>query len=128
MSDRLRAEDELERLLPGHPPEVRELARDAAAAILDATPGLLVRAAPGWHSLNVRHPQAGHVCAIFPFDDRVDIAFEEGHRLSDPWGALEEGTSSSRRVRYVRLRPGDRVDPAMLSALVEESIVLRLSR
>ncbi len=122
-------EDAVEELLSAHPEDVRELAVEVIEAVRAAMPDAAMAVARGWHSVNFRHPSAGYVCGVFPYDDRVDVAFEAGHRLSDPTGVLEVGATSGKRVRYVRYRTGDDVDAAVLDALVQESIaVLSIGR
>ncbi|WP_210479143.1 DUF1801 domain-containing protein [Naasia sp. SYSU D00948] len=120
-------EDDIEELLSGHPEEVRRLAAAVIAALRESVPEAIVKVAPGWHSVNFRHPVAGYLCGVFPGNDRVDVALEAGVLLSDPEGRLEPGATGSKRVRYLRFRPGDRVDPAVLDTLVQESIAI-LSR
>jgi len=117
-------EDAIEELLSPHPEDVRELAVEVIEAVRAAMPDASITVARGWHSVNFRHPSAGYVCGVFPYDDRVDVAFEAGHRLSDPKGVLEMGASSGKRVRYVRYRLGDDVDGSVLDAFVQESIAL----
>lgn len=50
------------------------------------------------------------------FKRHVDVGFFNGATLADPRGLLE---GSGRRMRHVKLRPGEEVDAAALGALVE---------
>ena len=117
-------EDSIEQLLAEHPEEVRRVAREAVDAVQASMPEAVTTVARGWHSVNFRHPTAGYVCGVFPFQDRVDVAFEAGSRLTDPEGLLQPGSTSAKRVRYVRYRPGDDVDREVLDAFVQDSIAL----
>ncbi len=117
-------EDDIDQLLSAHPEPIQELSREIVAAIQASVPDATVKVARGWHSLNFRHPRAGYVCGVFPHDDRVEVAFEAGALLSDPTAVLEAGSTSGKRVRYVRYRPGDAVEPAILDAFVQESVAL----
>ncbi len=117
-------DEDVDELLSAHPEGVRRLALEVLDSLRAAMPDASVAVARGWHSVNFRHPSAGYVCGVFPYAERVDIAFEEGHRLSDPRGILKPGSTSAKRVRYVRYRPGEEVDSAALDAFVQESIAL----
>lgn len=50
------------------------------------------------------------------FTARAAVGFFHGSRLPDRFGWLE---GSGRRMRHVKLRPGDPIDGAALAALIE---------
>jgi hypothetical protein len=107
----------LEDLLDSHPAPIRALALDLRALVLETLPGLQEKVYPGWHALGFRDPEAGYLCAIFPFDDRVQLVFEHGARLPDTRGLLE-GTSL-KQVRYITTVPdGSRDAEGMAELLV----------
>jgi hypothetical protein len=65
----------------------------------------------GWHSINYRDPDAGFVCALFPMADHVQLVFERGAALPDPYRRL---TGTGRQVRALEFTTGSDVDPAMV--------------
>jgi hypothetical protein len=100
-----------------------------ALAVLDAieqlAPDLRRKVLPGWRAVGFSHPSSGFICAVFPYADRVDIAFEAGTRLDDPWGVLRDGKTSSKRVRYWGLAPGEAFDTEVLESFLEQSVLLK---
>lgn len=87
----------------GHGPEIGRLVRALQSLIEGTIPELTSKENPGWHAITYRHPDAGYVAGVFPFDDRVDLVFERGAELRDPDGLLEG--DHLKQVRYVRLEP-----------------------
>lgn len=77
----------------------------------------------GWRSVNFRHVVAGHVCAVFPYEDRVAMYFEHGRLLEDPEGLLEGG--NLKKGRFLRLRPGAAFPEQSIALLVAEAIAVR---
>ena len=116
-------------LLADHPDDVVDIAQRLRGVLLEALPDLVERARPGWHSINYAHADAGFVCALFPYADRVDLVFEHGARLPDPDGRL---IGTTRQVRTLRVAPGTDVEPELvvefLDAAVEVGTGLRARR
>lgn len=112
----------LDLLLDGLPDPVGQLCR-AVVALVAGTKGLVGTVKPGWRSINFRHERAGHVCAVFPYADRVSIYFEHGRLLEDPEGLLEGETLKKGRVMH--LYPAAPVPEAGLALLLAEAIALR---
>lgn len=111
----------LEALLGPLPDEVGTIAR-AIVAQLARTPGLIGAVKPGWRSVNFRHARAGHVCAVFPYQDTVAVYFENGRLLDDPEGLLEG--AELKKGRVLRLRPGAAIPEAAIAVFVAEAIAL----
>ena len=76
----------------------------------------------GWRSVNFRHAQAGHVCAVFPYADRVALYFEHGRLLDDPEGVLMG--DDLKKGRFIRLRPGEPIPQTAIGLLLVEAIAL----
>jgi hypothetical protein len=116
-------------LLADHPDAVVRTAQRLREVLLDAHPDLTERARPGWHSVNYAHPEAGFVCALFPYADRVDLVFERGALLPDPDGRL---TGDTKQVRTLRLAAGAEpvadVVVELLDSAVEVGAGLRARR
>lgn len=110
----------VDEILAGKGPEIEALAHEVRDAILGAAPQLEERALPGWQAVSFRSPERGFVCALFPYADRVRIAFEHGVDLIDPDGRLEKGSTSSKRVRYLSFRPGQAVDADLVDFFVNQ--------
>jgi len=111
----------LDALLAPLPGDIADLAR-ALVDTVGTYPGLAGKVMPGWRSVNFRHRQAGHVCAVFPYADRVSLYFEHGRMLSDPEGLLQgEGL---KKGRFLRLYPGDAVPDMAVGLFIGEAIAL----
>lgn len=105
---------------PFEPPVVELTAR--LVALIAAHPGMSGKVMPGWRSVNFRHGEAGHVCAVFPHADRVSVYFEQGRLLGHGEGLLEgEGL---KKGRYLRLAPGDEIPLDRIGLLLSEAIAL----
>lgn len=111
----------LDDLLAPLPEEIGSLARELVA-LVGGMPGLTGKVMPGWRSVNFRHAKAGHVCAVFPHEDRVSIYFEHGRVLSDPEGVLMG--DELKKGRFLRLYPGKESPEATIYVLVSEAIAL----
>ncbi|MGB3337733.1 MAG: hypothetical protein WBA73_11185 [Devosia sp.] len=91
-------------------------------ALVAAHPGLSGKVMSGWRSVNFRHADAGHVCSVFPQEDRVSLYFEHGRLLEHGEGLLEgEGL---KKGRYLRLMPGDDIPVDPIGILLSEAIAL----
>jgi hypothetical protein len=113
---------ELDQLLSGLPAEIGWLCRQLVD-LIGGNLSLVASVKMGWKSVNFRHARAGHVCAIFPYPDRVSIYFEHGRLLEDPDGLLMG--DGLKKGRFLRLYPGEPVPEAAIALLVAEAIALR---
>jgi hypothetical protein len=111
----------LDALLAPLPPKIQLLARDLVGQVA-GYPGLSGKVMRGWRSVNFRHKQAGHVCAVFPYADRVSLYFEHGRMLDDPEGLLQG--EDLKKGRFLRLYPGDAVPEAAVGLFIAEAIAL----
>ena len=91
-------EADAEAVLDGHTPEVYGLAQWLRRAVKSADHGLGERVYKGRHGFGYHHPDAGYVCAVFPREDDVLLAFEHGVDLADPEVRLAAG---GKQVRYL---------------------------
>jgi len=115
-------EPDLDRLLDSIPAPVAALARKLVRSLLQMQPDLSPKVQFGWRSVNFRHPEAGFVCAVFPYEDRVSLVFEHGRQLSDASGLLQgEGT----QVRFIPFQPGDAIPFDEIALLLAEAVALR---
>lgn len=103
------------------PPAVAELTA-RLVALVAAHPGLSGKVMRGWKSVNFRHAKAGHVCAVFPHEDRVSLYFEHGNLLEHGDGLLLG--DGLKRGRYLRLFPGDDLPVDRIGILISEAIAL----
>lgn len=97
-------------LLAAYPPEIRQLANRVRELLHKAVPTLTERALPGWKAIGFRDPQAGHVCAIFPFERDVQLYIEHGASLPDPDGLMQRSMKRGsvivfRTSKDIRARP-----------------------
>lgn len=112
---------QLTELLAPMPGPVADLAT-RLVGLVAARPGLSGKVMMGWKSVNFRHPDAGHVCSVFPYTDRVSLYFENGRLLEDAEGLLLG--SKLKKGRYIRLYPGDDIPIDAISILLSEAIAL----
>lgn len=115
------AMDGLDRLLEPLPEAIGDLCR-SVVSLLATTPGLDGSVKFGWRSVNFRHGRAGLICAVFPYEDRVAVYFEQGRMLEDPEGLLQG--EHLKKGRFMRLYPGDPLPEAGIAMLVGEAIAL----
>ena len=102
------------------PEPVGQLTSKLALTLLNLRPDLEAKARLGWGSVNYRHPVAGFVCAIFPMENHVSLAFEHGRQLNSP---LLEG--EGRQVRFIRFMPDMPIPEDELAILLAEAVALR---
>ena len=107
-------------LIAGYPPGVRDLANEIRRTLLAAVPSFEERALPGWRAIAFRDPQAGHVCALFPFEDYVRLYVEYGASLPDP-DRLMKG--AMKRGRYIELRTRKDLRKRALAKLIRRAVV-----
>lgn len=91
-------------------------------ALIAAHPGLSGKVMSGWKSVNFRHSGAGHVCSVFPQDERVTLYFEHGRLLAHGDGLLVG--DGLKKGRYLRLVPGDDIPVDRIGMLLGEAIAL----
>ncbi|WP_240230993.1 DUF1801 domain-containing protein [Devosia lacusdianchii] len=103
------------------PPDIRELTA-RLVALVAAHPGLSGKVAKGWKAVNFRHAGAGHVCSVFPQQDRVALYFENGRLLAQGEGLLRG--DGLKKGRYLRLQPGDDIPVDTIGILLSEAIAL----
>jgi hypothetical protein len=111
-----------EQLLSAYPPPIRDLANEIRRTLHAAVPSFEERALPGWRAIAFRDPQAGHVCALFPFADHLKLYVEYGASLDDPDG-LMEGTM--KRGRYIAFRTRKNLRKRALARLIRRAVVLQ---
>lgn len=109
-------------ILRDHTPEVRAIAETLRRLIHDTIDGMTERAYPGWHAIGFRHPRAGYVCGIFPFESLVRFVFEHGRQLADPDGVLR---GDGKQVRYIDLVDATAVPLDAIRPLLLEAVALR---
>ena len=111
-----------ESILLDHTPEIRAIAEELRRLIHDTIAGMTERAYPGWHAVGFRHPRAGYVCGIFPFEDSVKLIFEHGRLLTDPAGVLR---GDGKQVRFIEVYSADGIPAEAIRPLLIEAVALR---
>ena len=115
-------------VLDGHSEAVVDIADWLRQAVRESEPELRERVYVGWHGFGFHHPDAGYVCAVFPRDDDVLLAFEHGVDLPDPEGRLQPGGKQVRHLVFTsRGSQPPRVIAAFVAAAVEEGVRRRQS-
>ncbi|MGV8853645.1 MAG: hypothetical protein ACOH2L_03290 [Devosia sp.] len=105
---------------PLSPPVAALTAR--LTALVAAHPGLRGKVMTGWKSVNFRHGIAGHVCSVFPRQDKVLLYFEHG-RLLEGAEELLQG-DGLKRGRYLQLAPDDDIPIDPIGILLSQAIAL----
>lgn len=116
----LKARPTPKQLLSSYPLSIRDLANEIRRTLLAAIPSFVERALPGWKAIAFRDPQAGHVCALFPFEDHLKLYVEYGASIDDPDG-LMEGTM--KRGRYIVFRSRKDLRKRALAELIKRAVV-----
>ena len=98
-----------------------ELASDARMSILGAMPHCDERIYHGWNGLGYHDPDLGYICAIFPSESTIRVAFEHGHLLPDPQGLL---TGGGKQVRYLEISEWSQRFAEQLSDLIDQALAL----
>lgn len=113
---------DLDTLLDRHSQEIAELTLEVVGWVVKQFPEMTAKVMLGWRSVNFRHPRAGFVIAVFPFEDHVSIIFQNGRMLSSP---LLVGGAEIKQVRWIPLKPGDAIPWDEIGILLVEAIALR---
>ena len=111
------------RFLREQDPAAAPLAEWTRDVLLEAAPELTERVYAGWGGVGFHHPDAGYVCAVFPWDGVVRLAFEHGAALPNAAGRL---TGDGRQVRALPVDHADAATAAAIRTTLEEAIVHRL--
>lgn len=112
-----------EQLLSHYPPAVRRLTNHLRRVLLSAVPTFSERVLAGWRAISLRDPQAGHVCGLFLYQDRVRLYFEHGASLEDPAGLLRGG--HMKRGRYLEFRSEKEVRSRAVQQLARQAVRLQ---
>jgi hypothetical protein len=115
------------------PPEIISLLAELRSIIRLTVPDANEKVNAGWRSLNYSHPLVGYFCGLFPFPDRVDVAFEFGILLADPDRFFDDhgkqvGFAHIRSHRDVRKTVFQRMLRAAVSLPADRSTRLTLVR
>ncbi|MGV8952613.1 MAG: DUF1801 domain-containing protein [Cypionkella sp.] len=113
--------DNLATLLAPLPLPIGNMTR-RLVTLLAAHPGLEGKVMTGWKSVNFRHRNCGHICAVFPNAERVALYFERGRLLSNDEGLLQG--DDLKRGRYLTLGPEAEIPLDSIGILVSEAIAL----
>jgi len=105
--------------------EVRAIAEGLRSLIRESMPETTESGHPTWHSINYRHPKAGYVCGIFPHKDSVDLVFEFGILLPDPYQVLQ---GEGKQVRYMPITKIEEINKTAIKQLIGEALSLPISR
>jgi len=105
--------------------EVRAIAEELRKLIRETMPDAIESGHPTWHSIGYRHPKAGYVCGIFPHKDSVDLVFEFGILLSDPYNMLQ---GDGKQTRYIPITNVDEINVMAVKQLIAEALSLPVSR
>lgn len=105
---------------PLSPPVAALTAR--LTALVAAHPGLRGKVMNGWKSINFRHGEAGHICSVFPRQDRVLLYFEHGRQLEEAKSLLQG--DGLKRGRYLQLGPDAEIPVDLIGILLSQTIAL----
>lgn len=110
-------QDSVDAYIAEQPETMREMVAELRTMIRDEAPAAV-------EAVKWGHPTYGQgpdVCYVSAFTRHVNLGFFRGAELDDPEGLLE---GSGKRLRHVKLRPGEPWPRASLRALVREAFEL----
>ena len=107
-----------EEFLADYSPEVRELALQARALILDCLPQMVEFVDPPSKIIayGFSSKYADLICAIAPYKTYVNLIFSRGAALPDPEGLLQ---GTGKRARHVRIQHQDDLRQPGVRVLLE---------
>ena len=114
-----------ESILVDHIMEIRAIAEALRKLVRATLPEAVESGHPTWHSIGYRHPKAGYVCGIFPHKDSVDLVFEFGILLPDPYQVLQ---GEGKQTRYIPITKIDEINELAIKQLINEALSLPVSR
>lgn len=109
-------------ILTDHTPEVRAIADSLRRLIHGTVADMTERPYPGWHAIGFRHPRAGYVCGLFPFDTYDRFVFEHGRLLDDPEGVLG---GDGKQIRFIDIYDVAAIPVDALQVLILQAVALR---
>jgi hypothetical protein len=113
--------------LAEYPPHIQAISQQLRKIIKNALPDATEKVYLGWRGLGFRHPKAGYFGCIFPFSDKVNLAFEHGVHLDDPDHLLIPAPTSSKQVRYLEIRTDADIDEDIIVGFLHAAIALKSS-
>ena len=109
---------DVQELLRGYDPEVRDLALGARELILRLAPEACEKVYVGWKTIG--YSRAGGMkdqfCAIGPQGTYVSLYFNRGADLPDPSGLLE---GTGKKMRHVNIRAAREIRSKPLASLIK---------
>ena len=108
----VRHSPEVERWFLTQPPGLGDTAERCFERIRNCGPDVTELLHDGWPTACVKDAAFAYAAVHAA---HVNIGFYRGADLSDPAGLLE---GSGKRMRHVKLRPGDEIDEGALEALI----------
>lgn len=114
-----------EQILESHDTHIRQLAEQLREIIKRNIPQVVEKAYPGWRAIGYRHPKAGYICGIFPYLDKINLAFEHGASFHDPDRVLKNPPTSSKQVRYLEIKQIEDINEAVIEDFIAQAIFIR---
>ena len=114
-------DDDLDTLLARYDASTGKFTRKLVATVLRIRPDFSAKVAFGWNTINFRHREAGFVSAIYLSRDHVSLVFQDGRLLDSP---LLTDDGKVKKVRWIPMRPGDRIPVDEIAILYAEAIAL----
>src|SRR5688572_22438083 len=114
-----------EQILQDHDLYIQQLAEKLRELIKRNIPEVVEKAYPGWRAIGYRHPKAGYICGIFPYPDKLNLAFEHGASLFDSDHLLKSPPTSSKQVRYFEIRSLEDIKETAISDFLAQAIFIR---
>lgn len=104
------AHKEVDSLLKAYPAEIRDLANQVRAFVIDGFPGAIEQVKTGWKAIMYGTGEKIYeqVVVVHPERTHVNLGFSMGAELPDPEGLLE---GSGKSIRHVKV-----ANPAVLKS------------
>jgi len=114
--------NDLDRMLEPYEAGIGRLARDLTALVLEIRPDFVAKVSFGWQTVNLHHPKAGFINAVYVRPHGVYLVFQDGRLLAH---RLLVDDGKVKRVRWIAFRPGDAFPVDDIAILIAEAIALR---
>lgn len=111
--------DEIETLLSGYEPGIRELALELRKVILDVIPDADETVHAGWRTIS--YGLRTQLCAIAPHKTRVNLTIHRGADMDDPHGLLE---GTGKKMRHVKIASIGAARDERVAAIVRAAAAL----
>lgn len=108
-----------------YPPPIVNMVSKLRDIIISSIENAEERVYPGWRAIGYRHPVAGYVTGIFPFQDHIKLIFEWGAALDDPDELLQGDT---RQIKHILISSPRDIRVTTIRTFLKQAVELQSRR